>query len=578
MLGASDKNDASSTSSDSSSTSSDFSSDSSSTSSDALSDPSGKIYGTKSDDVETNFKGKWELHSANAGISGMHLMLLPNNKAIMFDSTVLGKSELLFPAGSCPLLNGVVDCYAHAAEYDIETAAVRPLRVHTDTWCSSGGVTVDGVLVQAGGYQGGGRVVRTLEMCDTCDFVEHGESLSRQRWYSTQQALPDGRFIVVGGRDDTARSYEIIPPIGVKTPLEQNFKLPFLVETTDTFPGAENNLYPHVHLSSDGNLFIFANYKSILYNYEKHQIVRRFPDLPGGARNYPGSAPSAVLPIKIPRDKNKKNVPVEVAICGGAPREAFQVREQKNQYLTGLKSCGRIKITDAKAKWKIEQMPGPRLMGDMLILPTGDLIIVNGAKKGSAGWEYAEDPYYSPVIYRPSKSKDKRFEELTPSKIARMYHSSAIVLPDGKILVAGSNTHARYNYTAKYPTELRVEKFSPPYLDPSLAMYAPTILSNYGQMILKYGQEFEVNVKLQVEAKPKDLKVTMYSPAFTTHGISMNQRLLVLPQIGVTGAGGSTTIKVRAPPSGAVAPPGYFMLFVVHRGVPSKSVWIRIKN
>jgi len=66
----------------------------------------------------------------------------------------------------------------------------------------------------------------------------------------------------------------------------------------------------------------------------------------------------------------------------------------------------------------------------------------------------------------------------------------------------------------------------------------------------------------------------MYAPAFTTHGVSMNQRLLDLGLEDVITENaflGIHTITAVSPPSGRVAPPGYYMLFVVHQGVPSVS-------
>ncbi|MGD7361268.1 galactose oxidase-like domain-containing protein, partial [Ralstonia pseudosolanacearum] len=229
--------------------------------------------------------------------------------------------------------------------------------------------------------------------------------------------------------------------------------------------------------------------------------------------------------------------------------------------------------------WKIETMPAPRVMGDMLVLPTGDLLIINGAKSGCSGWEFAEDPNLNPVLYRPTKAMEQRFEELEASEIPRMYHSTSAVLPDGKILVAGSSTHNGYKFDVKYPTELRVEKFSPPYLDPQLAVYKPTIETNFAGQELRYGNKFSLEITLNgYEVVDADLKVTMYSPAITTHGYSMNQRLIVLATSKVSRLMGRTyQLTVTAPPNGAVAPPGYYMLFVVNRGVPSISVWVNLR-
>ncbi|KAF8407079.1 hypothetical protein HHK36_006204 [Tetracentron sinense] len=529
----------------------------------------------KNPDYETQYKGGWELVSENSGVSAMHLVLFPTNKAIMFDATVFGPSQVQLASGNCRTIpnskkKNDLDCWAHAVEFDIDTADIRPLKVLTNTWCSSGGLAADGTLVHTGGWNDGGSAVRYLSSCETCDWKEYPKELSGQRWYSTQQILPDGGFIVVGGR--RMFNYEYVPKEGKSNPT--NYNLPFLRETTDE---AENNLYPFVHLSTDGNLFIFANNRSILLNYVTNKIIREFPVLPGGARNYPGSGMSILLPIKIDSE-NPKEIPAEVLVCGGAKSEAAKLAE-KDTFLTALQDCGRIEITNPKASWKLETMPTPRVMGDMLILPTGDVLMINGAKKGVSGWKFADDPNLKPVLYKPMKPESQRFQELKAATIPRMYHSSSAVLPNGKILVAGSNTNNGYNFTGvKFPTEMRVEKFWPPYLDPLLALHRPQIITDFTGKTIKYSQNLSIQFKLiEIGLDKSDLMVTFYAPPFTTHGYSMNQRLLVL-EISEAGrvVPGIHEVAVAAPPSSAIAPPGYYLVFVVHRGVPSPGVWIQI--
>ena len=76
-----------------------------------------------------------------------------------------------------------------------------------------------------------------------------------------------------------------------------------------------------------------------------------------------------------------------------------------------------------------------------------------------------------------------------------------------------------------------------------------------------------------------DIKVTVYFPPFTTHGVSMSQRLLVLKNEGVVeDPKGIYMVTSVAPPGGEVAPPGYYLLFVVYRGVPSKGMWVHIQK
>lgn len=337
----------------------------------------------------------------------------------------------------------------------------------------------------------------------------------------------------------------------------------------------ENNLYPFLFLVPDGNIFLFANDRGIIFHPHTGTIVRQFPKLPGGARNYPPSGMAALLPLNT---INPNNIQAEVVICGGNEQEAYESVDSKHAknrvFMPALRDCHRIMLTDHKSAWVKEQdMPSGRCMGDLLHLPTGDLLMINGAKKGVAGWENAIDPNLHPILYTPYKPMGQRFKEMAPTTIARMYHSVASLIPDGKILVAGSNPHSKYLLKAEFPTELRVEKFSPHYLDPALNIHRPMILPEASEKVLKYGKEFKIAVKFAGgKTNPQDVKVTMYYPPFTTHGFSMNQRLVILPLKTVA----NDLIIAIAPPSGKIAPPGYYMLFVNFRGVPGKGIWVHI--
>lgn len=72
----------------------------------------------------------------------------------------------------------------------------------------------------------------------------------------------------------------------------------------------------------------------------------------------------------------------------------------------------------------------------------------------------------------------------------------------------------------------------------------------------------------------------MVAPSFTTHSFAMNQRLLVLELHGAvqkSNTAGDYIVQCSAPPTAALAPPGYYQLFLVNDGVPSKAVWVQIK-
>jgi len=163
-------------------------------------------------------------------------------------------------------------------------------------------------------------------------------------------------------------------------------------------------------------------------------------------------------------------------ICGGALDNSFELAK-KRIFNDALQSCGRIVITDPAPIWAMENMPAPRVMGDMLVLPNGEILIINGAEKGSAGWDLGRNPALAPYLYRPNALAGKRFSVLASSTIPRMYHSTANVLPDGRIFVGGSNSHQLYVFNVSFPTELRLEAYSPYYLDKSCSSLRPTIIS-----------------------------------------------------------------------------------------------------
>lgn len=73
------------------------------------------------------------------------------------------------------------------------------------------------------------------------------------------------------------------------------------------------------------------------------------------------------------------------------------------------------------------------------------------------------------------------------------------------------------------------------------------------------------------------IKITMIRPPFNTHSLSMSQRLLVLTNTKPINVGSCKfQAKAIAPGFGNVAPPGFYMLFVVHKNIPSEGIWVQL--
>lgn len=505
--------------------------------------------------------GSWEVLLENAGIASMHTAVTSFGTVVLLDRTDIGPSELHFPAGRCRHR----DCTAHSALFDPSTLSLRPLSILTDTWCSSGQFLPNGTLLQTGGDLDGLRRIRTFSPCPPhlpCDWRElHTPLLAVGRWYATNQILPDGSIIIVGGR--ASPSVEFFPP-------SRPYQLfPFLAAAADS---QLDNLYPFVHLLPDGHLFVFANSRAVLYDFEAGAILREYPPIPGGPRSYPSAGSSVMLALD---PAGGGYFHAEVVVCGGARFGSFLHREIDAQADT---SCGRIIANDPDPFWAMEEMPFPRIMGDMVMLPTGDVLIINGAMAGSQGFEMATQPCFHPLLYRPDQPAGLRFMTLTPTTIARMYHSTANLLPDGRVLVAGSNPHYFYRFNAEFPTELRLEAFSPEYLSPDRRSLRPEIV--VAPEKVGYGETFIVEVSVELPLVGI-VEMNLASAPFSTHSFSQGQRLVKLvvspaAELDVEDGRHFYQIWCTSPPDGRVAPPGYYMAFAINQGVPSVAKWVQL--
>lgn len=493
----------------------------------------------------------------------MHTAVTHYNTVVLLDRTNIGPSRKMLRKGICRIdpKDAVLkhDCYAHSALFDLQTNQIRPLMILTDTWCSSGQFLPDGTLLQTGGDLDGFKKIRKFEPCDfngSCDWVELNDvELTYGRWYSTNQILPDGSVIIVGGR--ASNTVEFYPP-------RKNgaFSLPFLAQVEDT---QMDNLYPYVHLLPNGHVFIFANNRAVMYDYETNVVVKQYPILDGGPRNYPSAGSSAMLALQGDYST------AVIVVCGGAQYGAFIERSTDTP---AHGSCGRIVATESDPVWQMEDMPFGRIMGDMVMLPTGEILIINGAQAGTQGFELGSSACLFPVLYRPDEPVGLRFMTLNPGTVARMYHSTANLLPDGRVLLAGSNPHYFYKFNVEFPTELRIEAFSPEYLSADRANLRPTIEEIPDT--LRYGEIFDVVVSVSLPVVGI-VEINLGNAPFATHSFSQGQRLVKLAVTPAHPDGdGRYTISCTTPPNAMVAPPGYYMAFAVNQGVPSVARWLHL--
>ena len=217
-------------------------------------------------------------------------------------------------------------------------------------------------------------------------------------------------------------------------------------------------------------------------------------------------------------------------------------------------------------------------------LPDGTFLIVNGAQQGVAGFGLADDPNLTALLYDPTQPIGQRISILNTTIVARLYHSESTLLTDGRVLITGSDPQTNNpDGTPKFPEEMRVEVYIPPYLtagrtQPSFNI-TETDWSYGGQYqitpLLHHGTTSTMRVSLvagKFGSLPKSsADLTPRAATSSTHGNAMGGRT-IFPEFSCSG----TICTITAPPNAFVSPPGWHQLFILDGPTPSFSHWVRI--
>lgn len=504
-----------------------------------------------------------------SGVPAMHAGLMPNGKVVFLDK-VENYTELKLGNGQ----------YAYSSEYDPNTQKLTPLSYKTNAFCSGGIFLADGSFMSVGGNApldfidptvgDGFKAIRLLKRSatdsslDGQSWIEPGSQLSTPRWYASVQIMPDNSIFVASGSlnglapetpANNNPTYEILNADG--TPRGVSTNMDILVKNQPYY------MYPFMHLLNDGNLFVFVSRSAEIFNPGGGNTVRPLPDIPGGHRTYPNTGGSVMLSLS-----SANNWSNDVVICGGGPRQAIDAPADA--------SCGRINPQATNPSWEMESMPEGRGMVEGTLLPDGTVIWVNGGQEGGQGFGLARAPALEVLIYDPAQPAGKRFTTGPQSDIARLYHSVAVLLLDGTLLISGSNPVEQPMLTPDaanpFVTEFRNEIYTPPYLQGNPTR--PTNVALKTKDLKADGSTLEISFSAPPNAK--EVKVSLYYGGFVTHSVHMGHRNLFLDVKNFAPGQENQDITVTMPPNRNVAPAGPYVVYVLVDGVPSIGQFVQV--
>lgn len=377
-----------------------------------------------------------------------------------------------------------------------------------------------------------------------------------KRWYPAVMRLPNGTMVVTGG-DDTAEfvknhSVDLFDPkTNGWTVLSDEANTPKEVEIASHYVHthllsqpiiAEGRPRDTIVIGEGGDVFLFAS-GSPFEGTQKERWARRTkrpgPISPDVILAH--GASGVTIPL-IPRNEGRYNQGSILVMGGSEDPNVAQTAQIYDPY---------------QDVWCPASVPLgiPRFQPSTALLPDGNILIVGGTPFPTI---YGENlPQRTPQILNPRTGAVWNGNPW-PDPYTRGYHTTALLLPDARVIVAGGRTFAggEPDITTFWDERTDMRYYYPPYFAPILAGKPRITIDDMPQVM-----GFAAPTTVSYSKGPVDM-VALVGLGAQTHCVDMNARHIQLDFAGGATEGG--TVTIQGPPNKATAPPGPYMLFLMH--------------
>jgi len=483
-------------------------------------------------------KGVWQVMPFETPVRGIHAVVLHNGNVLLVAGS--GNDPDAFAAGTFT-----------SAVYQPYTGTFVNVPTPVDLFCSGHVQLPDGkVLVMGGnkdypaadgshGYEG---LDASYVFDPASNTYQATNKMNDGHWYPSATALGNGDVLSLGGLGPSSGG-------SVATEYFSNSQRRWVglneANQTWSFWG----LYPSMVLMQDGRLFytgshVFGNglpgTGASIYDYNAGIIT----DVPGlQSKDQRDQSASVLLPPA--QDQRVLTIGggnIETNVDANRYTDLVDLKQPSPAYVPGPM------LPSGSLGPGLTQTGGQgKMYVSAVLLPDGKVFETGGALHNRA------DPVYEASMFDPATNTFTPGMATDP--VPRTYHSAAFLLPDGRVMAVGDNP-------GNGSFDKRVSIYSPPYI---FGGARPQILSLSSDSWV-YGTAAQITVDSPV------VKASLIRPAAVTHSSDPNQRHVDLP---MTVNGDTIGLNLTSNPN--IAPPGWYMLFVINAAdVPSVAKWVHV--